>query len=438
MTLELGSFPVSDVVFGETTSWRDGVLTIDASELRARLLPNPYFLDVSVDLVKPGDSARVHNIADIVEPRIRVSAPGTDFPGLLAPPVPVGVGRTHRLAGVAVCELSEPVPGEPVYWRQALFDASGPAAAYSPFGALNNVALTFKANPNRFTSETGEEAHDVFSGTAEAAAYTDAVRKAGLSTAVYLAATVAQQEPEDLARYDTSPVNHQSGLPRVLYYYQGAPYVYGAMMRTWSGAQQGSLPNLIHPNEILDGAVVNAWLWAANLRDVTYLIQNHPVIEELYAQHGRGLEFAGVVIYDCADETSGKDRVSTWGARMASLLEADAAILTHLGAGHLIVDVMMTLAKLEKQGVKTVLLIPEMAADPKESGLVDFVPEAQAIVSTGNYEAPINLPAVSRVLGGDVLLETGEDAAGPLAVTLRSVLGSTDPLGFAALRGIEW
>ena len=438
MALELGTFPVADVVLAGETAYRGRVLEINAEELRARLLPDPHFLDVGVDIVKPGESARIHNIIDVVEPRVRVTAPGSDFPGILSPLTPVGSGRTHRLAGVAVCELSEPVPGEPVYWRQALFDASGPGADHSPFGDLFHVVLTFTANPEQFANRTESDVYDVFSGTPEAVAYNDAVRRAGLVAGVYLAATVAGLEPEDLRTYSTSVVDRSADLPRVLYYLQGGPAVYGARVRPWTGAERGSLPNLIHPNEVLDGAVVNAWPFAACFRDVTYLIQNHPVIEELYLEHRRALDFVGVVIYDGADDAVGKDRITTWGARLATLVEADAAVLTYLGGGHLIVDVMMTLEKLERQGVKTVLILPEMAADPKESGFIDFVPEAQAIVSTGNYEAPIDLPAVSRVLGGDALLETGADAAGPLHLTLRSLLASTDPYGSAAMRAIEW
>lgn len=437
MALELGTFPVTDVVLGGATKYRDGVLTINATELRARLLPDAHFLDVTVDLVKPGDSVRVHNITDVVEPRIRVSDPGTDFPGMLAPPRTVGSGRTHRLSGVAVCQVSEAVRGEPVYWRQAVFDACGPAAPFSPFGSLINVVLTFQPNPDQFTAGTEADSYDVLSGTPEVVAYNDAVRRAGQSTAVYLAGTVATQVPKELITYDTSLVDRKSDLPRVVYYYQGRPYVYGMTMRVGSGGP-GHLPTLIHPNEVLDGAVVNSWLAPACHRDVTYLIQNHPVIEELYAQHRRSIEFVGVIMYDRGDDATRKDRNTSWAAKMASLVGADGAILTYLGSGHAIVDVMMTVEKLEKQGIKTVPILPEMAADPKESGLADFVPEAQAIVSTGNYEQSIDLPAVSKSIGGDVLLETGEDATGPLTITLRSLLGSTDPYGFAPLRAIEW
>jgi glycine reductase len=279
--------------------------------------------------------------------------------------------------------------------------------------------------------------YDVLSGTPEVVAYNDAVRKAGQSTAVYLASTVADQQPEDLVTYDTSLVDGCGELPRVVYFLQGRPYVYGETMRTGSGGP-GHLPTFIDPNEVFDGAVTNSWIGPACHRDVTYLIQNHPVIEELYRRHGKSIDFAGVVIYDRGHDAHRKERNAYYACKLASLAKADGAILTYLGSGHSIVDVMMIIEILEKRGVRTVPLLPEMAADPKESGLVDFVPEAKTIVSTGNYELPIEIPAVDKVLGGDTLLETGEDAAGPLTVTLRSLLASTDPYGFAALRAMEW
>ena len=122
-------------------------------------------------------------------------------------------------------------------------------------------------------------------------------------------------------------------------------------------------------------------------RDVTYLIQNHPVITDLYSQHRGSIDFAGVILYDRGDEARRKERNAYYAAKLASLLEADGAILTYLGSGHSIVDVMMVCELLERSGITTVLLLPEMAADPQESGLADFVPEAKAIVSTGNYSS---------------------------------------------------
>src|SRR5207302_182921 len=99
------------------------------------------------------------------------------------------------------------------------------------------------------------------------------------------------------------------------------------------------------------------------------------------------------------------------------------------GGGHPIVDVMMTCEKLEKRGVKTTLLLMEMAVNPEDSGHVHYVRQADAIVSTGNYEQIVQVGKMSRVLGGTHILESGDDAAGSFSVALRNVLGSTSQFG---------
>ncbi len=53
---------------------------------------------------------------------------------------------------------------------------------------------------------------------------------------------------------------------------------------------QGFMPTIVHPNEILDGALMFSY------SAFTWFAQNHPVIHELYRRHGRDLWFAGVVL----------------------------------------------------------------------------------------------------------------------------------------------
>ena len=53
-----------------------------------------------------------------------------------------------------------------------------------------------------------------------------------------------------------------------------------------------SLPTLIHPNEMLDGAVVGA-NYKTQQKAPTYLHSNKPLIYELYRRHGVDLNFAG-------------------------------------------------------------------------------------------------------------------------------------------------
>src|SRR5215831_17986549 len=106
MRLKVASYRVRDVRLGPRTVLRHGTLEIDTAELRHTAVQHRAIEDVTVGVARPGESVRIVHIMDIVEPRARVSAPGTDFPGFLSPPRTVGDGCTHRLAGVAVVETA--------------------------------------------------------------------------------------------------------------------------------------------------------------------------------------------------------------------------------------------------------------------------------------------------------------------------------------------
>ncbi len=58
---------------------------------------------VGVDAVNPGDSTRIINRYDEVEPRVKVRGQGQTYPAIVGrDPVAVGRGRTHRLANASV------------------------------------------------------------------------------------------------------------------------------------------------------------------------------------------------------------------------------------------------------------------------------------------------------------------------------------------------
>ncbi|MDA1349485.1 MAG: hypothetical protein O3A47_11585, partial [Chloroflexi bacterium] len=103
MRLELSSFPVNDIVFGSETAWKDGVLELDRDRLLAPVLAEPSVDDATLEIAKPGDSVRIINHFEIMEPRIKVSGPGMVYPGRAGRSVDtVGQGRTHRLGGMAL------------------------------------------------------------------------------------------------------------------------------------------------------------------------------------------------------------------------------------------------------------------------------------------------------------------------------------------------
>lgn len=434
--LEVGWFDVDDVRAGAETALEDGVLTVDLEELEG-LLADEAFASVSVQIVRPGESVRIINAVDAVEPRIKVEPAGGDFSGMLGAPGQAGRGAANALAGVAVVETAPPVPGEPVYWREAVFDMAGPAARYSPFSELINVVVS--CEPTRELLDSGGRPVNLFEGTPEAVEYNKAVRLAGLKAARRLAEAALGREPDRRSVYDLAPLP-DNGLPAVVYLYQLAiPYLHGEIA-PGAGAIGGSahLPTPIHPNELLDGALVCGWNAIACMRELTYTVQNHPIVEDLYARHGKDLDFRGVVLFTNGDTRASKERLADHAANLAVMMGAEGALINYAGGGHPAVDAMMICRNLERRGVPTTMLSMEMAAQPGESGFVHFVPEADAIVSTGNYEETVAFEPVDRVIGGDSFILLEGDPAGGFEAPLAVVLASTHQFGGVRIRGEEY
>jgi sarcosine reductase len=437
MEFTLASFEVQEVKAGSKTEYVDGALIINIDELKETLLKDGFFIDIEIDIVRPGEDVRIIHAIDVVEPRVKISPPGANFPGLMSAPKTTGGGLTHRLAGIAVVDAAPVVPGEPTHWREAIIDMTGPGAAYSPFSNTINVVLTCIPRAGRYADDAVPI--NMFEGTPESSEFGRAVRLAGLRAAVYLAQTTIDLEPDRIERFQLE-AGHQPELPDIIYLYQTTmPYLYGEQM-PGGGAIGGSahLPVFIHPNEILDGAMVNAWNGVACMRDATYLIQNHAIVHELYRRNGVDLNFIGVLAYTNGENEASKERLTSFAANQARTLGAEGAVLNYCGGGHPGVDVMMALARLEKLGIKTVLLANEMASNPEESGFVHFEPEADAIVSLGNYEQQIELPPLGKVLGGTHILPSGADLSQPLEITLSHFYGSTNQFGFSKLRGRQY
>jgi len=84
----------------------------------------------------------------------------------------------------------------------------------------------------------------------------------------------------------------------------------------------------------------------------------------------------------------------------------------------------------------------EMAGDDgTDFGLVQRLPSAEPLVSTGNIDALLALPAVDRVLGGNEVLGVGGHAASrqagsaALALPVRHVFAAASPSGDGHLAG---
>ena len=112
----------------------------------------------------------------------------------------------------------------------------------------------------------------------------------------------------------------------------------------------------------------------------------------------------------------------------------DAAVVTKEGGGNADADVALKMDALEDLGISSVGLFAEMAGVHGTAPPVVVHPErATAMVSTGNYDERLHLPAVERAVGGERVDLVGETATAPLVVPTAVVYGALSPLGWGRL-----
>jgi len=421
-SLTMHTIDIGDVVVGDGTGVAGGTLTIDAAEVAALVLEDPRIIGIDVELARPGESVRIIHCLDAVEPRTKIGE-ATVFPGFLGGMETVGTGETLRLAGVSVLTSSEyPQPFSGLLQaREAVVDMSGDTAVYSPFSRVINVVLALTPNP-----ETDNDDYD------------DAIRRAALKVAKYLASSAVGNDPDDSTVWDFS--SQDPDLPNVVYFYQLQGQ--GRMADTFLYGHDihNLVPTMIHPNEVLDGAIVSGVYVYGCYKNPTYLHQNNPIIWELQSRHGKDLNFAGVIInrghnYTQAD----KERSSHWAAKLAEFAGADGAILTAEGGGNSAIDMMLACQYMEQADIKTTVVSSEAAGtDGYDFPLFYTVPEADAIVSIGSEDEIIAMPKVEKVIGGETLLDTETSAIGPFDLKMYFHYCGTNQVGANVLMGREF
>jgi hypothetical protein len=97
-------------------------------------------------------------------------------------------------------------------------------------------------------------------------------------------------------------------------------------------------------------------------------------------------------------------------ANVARLLDAQGALMTLEGTGNTWVDFMQSVRALERSGVRTVQIVHELGGvEGKDWPIVDYTPEADAIVTGGGADRRFQLPAMTRVVGGtEVVFSSNE------------------------------
>ncbi len=399
---------VRELVLGEQTSYADGRLTVSASAAAA-LVADPSLAAVRVHCAAPGEAVRIVGALDAVQPCSKGPGGGGVFPGFVGPAVPQGRGETHVLRGAAVIAA-----GHLPRAQEAVIDMSGPGAPLSPLAATHNLVI-------EFDPAAGAPWEDV-----EAA-----VRRGLLRVAVHVA-DAALDAPPDAVEELPGPGAGPGGRPRVgivtNLQTQGKykdVFVYGRSL-------SGGLPTVISPNELDDGAVVSGQYGHPALKNPTYLHQIHPVVAAVRARDDVFL--AALVLCPEPVGQSTKELVSAHAARLCRQLGLDAAILTKEGGGNADADVALKMDLLEDEGIAAVGIFAEMAGrDGTGPPLVVPPTRATAMVSVGNYDEIMLLPACDRALGRERLALLDRPATDALELPVAAIYCALSPLGWGRL-----
>lgn len=423
LRLELGEILIKDVQFGDVSKVENGILYVNKEELSALVLEDDHIKNVTIELARPGEEVRITPVKDVIQPRVKVEGKGDIFPGVISEVETVGEGRTHVLEGAAVVTC-----GKIVGFQEGIIDMTGPGADYTPFSKQNNVVLVIEPVDNL-------KQYD----------YEHAARMAGLKSAKFLGELARDLTPDNVTVYETKPLleqaNEYPNLPKVGYVYmlqtQGLlhdTYVYGVDAKK-------IVPTVLYPTEIMDGAILSGNCVSACDKNTTFHHLNNPIIKKLYAQHGKEINFMGVIITNENVYLADKQRSSNWTAKFTKYLGLDGAIVSQEGFGNPDTDLIMNCKKIEAEGVKTVIVTDEYAGrDGSSQSLADADPSANAVVTGGNANQMIVLPPMKRVIG---MLDYTDTVAGGFAGSLRPdgsieaeiqiITGATNELGFNKL-----
>lgn len=387
MRLEIGNFYVKDIVFGNELSYEDGILTIEKEAALNYIRQDERITEAELYIAKPGDQIRMCPVKEAIEPRVRPDGRSA-FPGYTGDMTRAGEGVTYALKNCSVLVVGRHWGG----FQDGIIDMSGEGQKYTLFGQLMNIVLVADTNEEFEKHEQQKK--------------NDALRRAGHKLAEYIANCVKELEPEETEVFDLGAMikrgEEVEKLPSVVYVMQPQSQMeelgYNDLAYGWD--MNRMLPTVMHPNEVLDGAIVSGSFMPVSSKWSTYDFQNCPNIKALYKEHGKTINFLGVIMSNLNVALEQKERAALYVAQIANTLGADGAVVAEEGYGNPDAVFVGCIVALEDAGVKTVGISNECTGrDGQSQPLVTLDEKCDAIVSCGNVSELIELPPMETVLG---------------------------------------
>ena len=355
---------------------------------------------------------RIAPVLDVVEPRAKEEEAESAYPGFFEKSAPFEAqGRTHVLEGVAVLAVAK-LPGA----QEGLIDMRRGGEPLLPFrpnpqcrAALRIARARCPARkPTRLSGSQRSRWPNFW------AAWQSARRKEWTDTLQW-----------------PLPDNP---LPRaaLVYFVQSQ----GDLRRTYLYGQpmDEMPPRVISPLSVLDGALVSGNFVMACNKSSTYIHTRNPLITEMFRQHGKTLNFRGIILANEMSRLEDKQQTAAGIVELARKLGVAGVVINQEGGANTLTDVMMLCSLLEAEAIKTVLILNEFAGhDGTTPSLAETTREAEHIVSTGNNDYLLHLPPSERFVGSDTFPGVEGSITGPIALPLTRIHSSTNQLGFGRL-----
>lgn len=390
--LQIDYINIAHVEFSEKTELQGDILLINKEDLLMDV-DFTIFESINIKLVHPGDSVRLLGVETAIQPRAKVDAPENTYPGMIGKLVPAGEGQAVALRGVLVTTLCPLMQNS-----KSLLDMSGPAADETSFSRHHHIVIECYPKEN------------VSNGV-----FMRGQLVVALKISVYLAKFGFYRNPDESVAYEMAPVN--SKLPKVALIatqFTGDDirgfYMYGQYVRN-------SVPFIIHPNELLDGAL----LYTGSNTAGVYQFQEFEAIKALYERHGRDIEFVGVVCPCTQIESEAKNVAAMMSSRLAKeQLHADIILNIKQGPGHGQIDQQMIHKWSEYMGMKAVTMVAGVSNERPGDLLVISDRNVDAIVQIG-HGRKIEYPYMADLIGTSTMpsLPEGTDYHGPFIHTTR-------------------
>lgn len=428
MKLERMKVKVTDLQFGSENSYNDGVLTIDKEGLKEYVVSLDNVEGVELDLAKPGEKARIIPVKDVIEPRVKVDG-NKGFAGITEDSTQLGFGSYKVPENVAVVTI-----GDIVGFQEGVIDMWGEGAKWTPFSKTLNIVVDLKCKKDIKPHE-----------------HEKTVRLAGLKISEWIGEIVKDAQSYETETFEVGTIDEESkkypNLPKVAYVEmmitQGLlhdTYIYGV------DAKQ-IIPSILHPLEEIDSAVVSGNCVAACDKITTYQHQNNSVILELLKLHGKEINFIGCIMTPELTTLQGKFRSADYTVKLCKMIGAEGVIISEEGYGNPDSDLVMIASRLEKEGIKAVMITDECSGWGGDSQpLADTHPEAKSVISTGNVSHVVVLPKAERIIGNPKAIANlagGWDGSyneetGEIKCELNAVIGSTSEIGYHNLTVKEY